>query len=119
MQVRLTLALALSALTLAACGSSSNSSRAVDNTPPTNGGGSPVTGVITARFDPSNAVIPLPNNLLLSGTTDLTLNIPVADPSNYGDPQVALNALDGWSTVGPWSSSFSAAPAASSVVPGA
>ncbi|HRY00774.1 MAG: Ig-like domain-containing protein [Lysobacteraceae bacterium] len=118
MQVRLTLALALSALTLAACGSSSNSSRAVDNTPPTNGGGSPVTGVITARFDPSNAVIPLPNNLLLSGTTDLTLNIPVADPSNYGDPQVALNALDGWSTVGPWSSSFSAAPAPSSVVPG-
>ncbi|MCB1560852.1 MAG: Ig-like domain-containing protein, partial [Xanthomonadales bacterium] len=118
MQVRLTLALALSALTLAACGSSSNSSRAVDNTPPVNGGGSPVTGVITARFDPSNGVVPLPNNLLLSGTTDLTLNIPVADPTNYGDPQVALNALDGWSTVGPWSASFSAAPTASTVVPG-
>lgn len=118
MQVRLTLALALSALTLAACGSSSNSSRAVDNPPPTNGGGSPVTGVITARFDPSNGVVPLPNNLLLSGTTDLTLNIPVADPTNYGDPQVALNALDGWSTVGPWSASFSASPAASSIAPG-
>ena len=119
MQVRLTLALALSALTLAACGSSSNSSRAVDNSPPTNGGGSPVTGVITARFDPSNGVVPLPNNLLLSGTSDLTLNIPVADPTNYGDPQVALNALDGWSTVGPWSASFSAPPAASTVAPGA
>lgn len=118
MQVRLTLALALSALTLAACGSSSNSSRAVDNPPASNGGGSPVTGVITARFDPGNGVVPLPNNLLLSGTTDLTLNIPVADPANYGDPQVALNALDGWSTVTPWSASFSAPPAASTVVPG-
>src|SRR3546814_18807220 len=83
--------------------------------PASNPGGTPVTSVITARFDPTNAVIPLPNNLLLQGTTDLTLNIPVANPNNFGDPTVALNALDGWSTVAPWSSSFSAAPDRKSV----
>ncbi|HJU40809.1 MAG TPA: hypothetical protein VJ724_14660 [Tahibacter sp.] len=91
--------------------------------PPTNGNGNPVTGVIAARFDPGNAdpalrVIPLPNNLLLSGTTDLTLNIPVADPNNFGDPQVAVNALDGWSTTAPWTLQFSAKPRLTTIVPG-
>ncbi|HOV56808.1 MAG TPA: Ig-like domain-containing protein, partial [Rhodanobacteraceae bacterium] len=118
MQARLTLALALSSVLLAACGGGSNSSRAVPTPPATNGNGTPATGVITARFDPSAGVVPLPNNLLLSGTTDLTLNIPVANPANYGDPQVALNALDGWSTVSPWSFSFSAAPKAGTAVGG-
>ena len=119
MQARLTLALALSSVLLAACGGGSNSSRAVPTPPATNGNGSPVTAVITARFDPSVGVVPLPNNLLLSGTTDLTLNIPVANPANFGDPQVALNALDGWSTVSPWSFSFSAAAKVSTVAGGA
>lgn len=117
MQVRLTLTLALSSLLLAACGGSSNSSGGAAP-PPTNNDGSPVTGVLTARFDPSTGVVPFPTNLLLSGTTDLTLNIPVANPNNYGDPQVALNALDGWGTVSPWSASFNAAPAAASIRPG-
>lgn len=119
MQARITLALALSSVLLAACGGGSNSSRAVPTPPATNGNGSPVTAVITARFDPSVGVVPLPNNLLLSGTTDLTLNIPVANPANFGDPQVALNALDGWSTVAPWSFQFSAAAKTSTVVGGA
>lgn len=123
MQARLTLALALSSVLLAACGGGSNSPRAVAAPPATNNDGSPVTAVITARFDPSNAVaaqrvIPLPNNLLLSGTTDLTLNIPVANPANTGDPQVAVNALDGWSTVAPATVQFSAAPRASTLVAG-
>jgi hypothetical protein len=114
MQARLTLALALSSsLFLAACSSSSNSPRAVDTPPPTN-----VTSVLTARFDPATSTIPLPNNLLLSGTRDLTLNPPVANPANFGDPLVAISSLDGWSTVAPWSASFSSAPAASSIVPG-
>ena len=47
-----------------------------------------------------------PNNLLLLGTTDLTLNIPVADPTDVSDPKVAMNALDGFSTTAPWSTTF-------------
>lgn len=121
MQARLTLALALSVSLLAGCSGSSNSERAVPVTPATNNNGTPVSGVITARFDPSSGVVPTPNNLLLSGTNDLTLNIPLpasANPNNFGDPQVALNTLDGWSTTAPWSFSFSDAPNPASVVPG-
>lgn len=123
MQARKSLALALSSALLAACGGGSNSPRATATPPATNNNGSPVTGVIAARFDPSNAdpaqrVIPLPNNLLLSGTNDLTLNIPVANPNNFNDPQVAVNALDGWSTVGPGQVQFSVPPKASTVVAG-
>lgn len=70
-----------------------------------------------ANFDPSAGVLPFPNNLLLSGTTDLTLNIPVADPTNISDPQVALNALDGFSPIAPWSTTFSAPIDAASLVP--
>ncbi len=50
------------------------------------------------QFDPSNSIIPAPTNVLLSGTVDGTLNIPVADSSDSSDPQVALNGLDGWGT---------------------
>lgn len=118
MRSRITLTLALSTLLLAACGSSSNSDRAVPTAPVNNNDGSPVTGVLTARFDPTNAVIPLPNNLLLSGTTDLTLNPPVADPTNFGDPTVAISTLDGWSTVGPMSTTFNATPNPATIVSG-
>jgi len=83
-----------------------------------NSDGTYVTAVITARFDPSAAVVPFPTNLLLSGTTDLTLNIPVANPANYGDPAVAMNALDGFGTVAPWSTSFSTPPKPASLVGG-
>jgi dienelactone hydrolase len=118
MPPRITLTLALSSLLLAACGGSSNSDRAVPTSPSNNNNGNPVTGVLTARFDPSNAVLPLPNNLLLSGTTDLTLNPPVANPNNFGDPTVAIGTLDGWSTSGPMSTSFNAKPDVASIVPG-
>jgi hypothetical protein len=127
MQARLTLALALSSLFLAACSSSSNSPRAVETPPSQNNNGSPVNGVLTACFDPGSSLavgqpcrsaVPLPNNLLLSGTTDLTLNPPVANPNNFADPLVAISALDGWSTVAPGNFTFNAAPAANSVVAG-
>lgn len=62
-----------------------------------------------ALFDPATNVIPFPNNLLLSGSRDLTINTPVANPSNFSDPAVALNAVDGFSTIAPWSVQFSAA----------
>lgn len=59
-----------------------------------------------ARFDPSNSILPFPNNLLFTGSTDGTLNIPAADPDDYMDPTVALNALDGFSTLAPISATF-------------
>lgn len=109
---------ALIALALAGCGGGGNSPRAVPAPPANNDDGSPVTAVITARFDPSAGVVPFPANLLLSGTTDLTLNPPVADPTNFADPAVALSALDGFSTIAPWSFQLSARPASDSLVAG-
>ncbi len=67
----------LSIALLQACSSSSNAPRAVETGPATNPGGTPVTAVITARFAPADGILPFPTNLILSGTTDLTLNPPV------------------------------------------
>lgn len=116
------LAVALATLFIAACSGSSNSPRAVPAEPARNNDGSIVTAIITARFDPTAGVIPFPNNLLLSGTTDLTLNPPLTVPGNPSDPRnapvLALSALDGFSTVGPWSFTLSSPPRASSLTAG-
>jgi len=56
-------------------------------------------GSVVMNFVTSN--IPFPHDALFSGSTDGTLNIPVDDETNYGDPTVALNALDGFSTSAP------------------
>ena len=101
MKYRLIPALVLVATILAGCGGSSSTPRAVPTAPTTNPDGNPTTATISANFDPSNGVLPFPINLLLSGSGDLTLNIPVADPTDFGNPQVALNALDGFSTINP------------------
>ncbi|HEX5756685.1 MAG TPA: hypothetical protein VFY12_10095, partial [Arenimonas sp.] len=114
MNLRLVLTLAISSVLLAACGGGSNSP-APGSTPPPAGGN---TSVITARFDPTNSVIPFPFDLLRLGSTDGTLNIPVANPANFADPAVAMNALDGFSTVAPWATKFSAAINPNTVVPG-
>ena len=57
-------------------------------------------------FDPANGNLNIPNDLLMlpgdDGFFDYTLNIPVDDPTNFGDPQNALNVLDGWSTQHPF-----------------
>jgi Pla-1/cef family extracellular lipase len=57
-------------------------------------------------FDPANGDLNIPNDLLMlpgdDGFFDYTLNIPVADPSDFSDPQNALNVLDGWSTNTPF-----------------
>ena len=78
--------------------------------PALNKDGSIVTGVLTATFDPANSVVPFPSSLLFTGTTDLTLNIPAADPTDFGDPIVAVNALDGFSTTEKWTTGFAAFP---------
>jgi len=59
-----------------------------------------------ARFDPAASVIPFPNNLLFSGSLDGTLNMPVANPADITDPKVAMNALDGFSTIAPITTTF-------------
>ena len=64
----------------------------------------------TVKFDPANGIISVPNDLLMSGTQDGTLNIPgelndanVSIPrAAYANPQLALGALDGWSTQVPF-----------------
>ncbi|MGY6555531.1 MAG: Ig-like domain-containing protein [Wenzhouxiangella sp.] len=118
MKLRLFPALALALFWLAGCGGSSDVDRATPVNPATQPGGGSATATFTAQFDPAAGVLPFPNNLLRSGSTDLTLNIPVADPTDFGNPQVALNALDGFSTVAPWSFSFDRPINPSTVVPG-
>jgi len=64
----------------------------------------------TVAFDPTNGVVSVPNDLLFSGTTDGTLNMPgeiddegnLLDVINYADPQTSLGGLDGWSTQTPF-----------------
>ncbi len=78
----------------------------------------PVPFHTLANFDPANSIIPFPNNLLRQGSKDLTINAPLpSNPAQQG-PVIALNALDGFSTVAPWSTTFSTALTASSVVGG-
>ncbi|MDA3904287.1 MAG: hypothetical protein PF441_12675 [Desulfuromusa sp.] len=72
----------------------------------------------TAYFDLSAGVLPFPTNLLFSGTEDGTLNIPLSDPPVASDaPKVAMNALDGFSTVAPMSTTFSSAIDATTLTP--
>lgn len=63
----------------------------------------------TAYFDLTAGILPFPSNLLFKDSTDGTLNIPVANPADFSNPQVALNALDGFSTVAPITTRFSSA----------
>lgn len=63
------------------------------------------TKVSTVMFDPSNLKLSFPNDLLLlTDSQDLTLNLPVAatDDQTKGNPVVAANAIDGWSTHQPF-----------------
>ncbi len=92
--------------------------------------GTPATVVRpVARFQPSQAVLPFPSDLLFSGTKDGSLNIPLKDASgqalfNYNQataptaadiaaaganaPRVAMNTMDGFSTTAPVTFSLSA-----------
>ena len=106
MKTRLLFSAIAAAAFLTACGGGSNNGPAVPTGPATNPDGSVVTQVIAAQFNASEGMLPFPINLLLSGTTDLTLNVPVADPTDFGDPAVALSALDGFSTTERWVVSF-------------
>mgnify|MGYP003629517642 CR=1 FL=1 len=67
--------------------------------------GTVVTATARVKFDPAAgaAGLSIPNDLIFSGTTDGTLEIPVADPTDGSDPFVAISALDGWSISQPFS----------------
>ncbi len=72
-----------------------------------------------SNYDLAKNIIPFPNDFLFAvdpgQTSDGTLNIPVVDPADLSDPKVAMNALDGFSTVAPITTGFSAAIDASSI----
>jgi len=107
MKVRPLLAPGLALLWLVGCGGSSSVDRSTPQVPATNPDGNPTTQVMESIFAPADGILPFPSNLLLSGSGDLTLNVPVADPTDFSDPAVALSALDGFSTISPWTFSFS------------
>ncbi|MBN2896233.1 MAG: hypothetical protein JXK05_10140 [Campylobacterales bacterium] len=52
-------------------------------------------------MDSSGGNIPYPNDLMFAGSTDGTLNIPVAPGASDAVVKEALNALDGFSTTSP------------------
>lgn len=110
------LALPVAAL-LFGCGSGGypDSSRSFEEDPSSSG--HPAARGFTANYDLTRGVVPSANNLLFSGSLDGTLNIPIAP----GDPAAALkqtlNALDGFSTVAPFSTTFSTAIDPASLTP--
>jgi hypothetical protein len=81
-----------------------------DPVPPArNKDGSLVSGILEAEFDPINAKIPFPSNLLFptAPPIDLTIQIPgLPDPDDYTSPSVALSSLDGFSTTEKWITNF-------------
>ncbi len=61
------------------------------------------------NFAPSSGIVPLPSDLLYSGTADLTLSIPGVDDGsnpNATPLEIALSAMDGWSTSAPFTIDF-------------
>ncbi|MDX8381304.1 MAG: hypothetical protein R8M14_04260 [Ghiorsea sp.] len=77
------------------------------------GGGTISTTAISAmeaQYSTTDGIIPFPNNILFAGSTDGTLNITsgVTDAADITNPTVALNTLDGFSTVAPISTTFAA-----------
>lgn len=67
------------------------------------------TVVPSARvvFDPTAGAVSVPNDLLFQGTTDGTLTLDSGAAPDYTNPQVALGALDGWSTQNPFAVALS------------
>lgn len=94
------------AITLAGCGVSSDES--VTPSPRPN-------ATFKASYVPLAGVVPFPNDLFFSGSVDGTIGLPATDPTDYGDPLVAMSALDGFSTIAPIFVPFSSAIDAASV----
>ncbi|NOY63764.1 MAG: lipase [Gammaproteobacteria bacterium] len=85
------------------------------------------TSASAARFDPSNGILPFPNDLLFVDaeapggfSADGTLNIPTAPDASAGQAAViaALNGLDGFSTIGAMTATFAEAVDSDSLIGG-
>ncbi len=87
-----------SILLLSACGNVDGGAGTISTTAP-----------MEAKYSTTDGIIPFPNNILFIDSTDGTLNITsgVTDPTDITNPTVALNTLDGFSTVAPISTPFS------------
>ncbi len=107
------LALSLAAAILPGCGGGDKDGRSVLETTPSNN-----TVSAKAYFDPAGGAdfLPFPNDLLFSGSTDATINIPgklnsdtnaTPPAAALADPQTALNTMDGFSTTAPMVVRFS------------
>ena len=90
-------------MVLSACGGDTSSNLIIGSVP----GASPDTSSRIA-FDPGAGVLPLPSDLLFSGTTDGTLEPPdevaaktAGGAIDYGNPAISLGGVDGWSTLMP------------------
>lgn len=73
-----------------------------------------------SNYDLGESVIPFPNDFLFAPNeavpvSDGTINIPVEDIDDLSDPKVAMNGLDGFSTVAPMTTGFTAAIDESSI----
>ena len=99
------------ALGLAGCGGSGDTIEDIEAETPEQ---TPFSRIV---FDPAAGNLNTPNDLLMlpgdDGFFDYTLNVPVADPTDFGDPRNALNVLDGWSTQAPFVINVETPPGAS------
>jgi dienelactone hydrolase len=111
MSRRLAVALLVTGFALAGC--TGGNSDGIGPTDPTSGNNNPPpppagVGDFVPLFRPTTGILPLPNDLFFSGTTDGTLNLPATIAATT--PHfAALNALDGWSTTSDIAVNFSAA----------
>ena len=114
-----TLALtALCAALLSACSESSNYDFDSSREEAVAQAQSPGSADFAPRYDPANGILPFPDNLLFTGSSDGTLNIPVDDAEDFSDPLVALNALDGFASSAPISVALTGPANPASVVLG-
>ncbi len=77
------------------------------------------TATTFSNFDPGNSLIPSAIDILLSGSEDGTLNIPITENDPQESVKTALNALDGFSTVTPISTGFTGALDPATITPAA
>ncbi len=87
-----------SLLLLSACGTEDGGPGTISTTAP-----------MEAKYNTTDGIIPFPNNILIfggPGPVDGTIDITVVDPNDITDPKVAMNTLDGFSTVAPISTTF-------------
>ncbi len=104
------LILVLPLLALGGCGQTSGNGGAVATGQPT----------FVANFDPNNSIIPFPDDLLFTGSLDGTLNIPLlpGESTGFDNPKVAMNTLDGFSTIAPISTTFATAANPATIIAG-